>query len=148
MLVVRRAGPPSHKATDGQAPIAIGACFGIRVKDNLKRFDIPLDKVYVMVYTYSGREDAMDRTIALKELRPDLPKVADAIEEKLDRYIVTRHGKPVMMIINPEDYEGLLETIEILQDRSALRRIRKARKEARGGKTISLEALRKRLEHA
>ena len=89
----------------------------------------------------------MNRTIALKELRPDLPKVADAIEEKFDRYIVTRRGKPVMMMINPEDYEGLIETIEILQDRSALRRIRKARKEAKAGKTISLEALRKRLEH-
>ncbi|MBN1364731.1 MAG: type II toxin-antitoxin system Phd/YefM family antitoxin [Syntrophaceae bacterium] len=89
----------------------------------------------------------MDRIITLKELRPELPKVAIAIAEKLDRYIITKHGRPVMMIINPEDYEGLIETIEILQDRSALRRIRKARKDARAGKTISLEALRKRLEN-
>ena len=51
-----------------------------------------------------------------------------------------------MMIVNPEDFEGLLETIEILTDRSALKRIRKSRKEARAGKTVSLEALRKRLE--
>jgi prevent-host-death family protein len=88
----------------------------------------------------------MTRTITLKALRPDLPQVADAIESKLDRYIVTRHGQPVMMLISPEDYEGLLETIEILSDRSAARRIRKSWKEARAGKTISLEALRKRIE--
>ncbi|MBU4477702.1 MAG: type II toxin-antitoxin system Phd/YefM family antitoxin [Candidatus Omnitrophica bacterium] len=90
----------------------------------------------------------MNRTITLKELRPELPKVANAVAEKFDRYIITKRGRPVMMLINPEDYEGLLETIEILQDRSALRRIRKARKEAKAGKTISLETLRKRLENA
>lgn len=89
----------------------------------------------------------MNRIITLKELRPELPKVAIAISEKLDRYIITKRGRPVMMIINPEDYEGLIETIEILQDRSALKRIRKARKDARAGKTISLKALRKKLEN-
>ena len=88
----------------------------------------------------------MTRTITLKALRPGLPKVADAIESKLDRYIVTRHGQPVMMLISPEDYEGLLETIDILSDKASLKRIRKSRKDVRAGKTISLEALRRRLE--
>ena len=88
----------------------------------------------------------MTKTITLKALRPGLPRVADSIESKLDRYIVTRHGQPVMMLISPEDYEGLLETIEILSDKSAVKRIRKSWKEARAGKTISLKALRKRIE--
>jgi antitoxin YefM len=90
----------------------------------------------------------MTRTITLKALRPELPRVADAIESRLDRYVVTRRGQPVMMLISPEDYEGLLETIEILSDKGAAKRIRKAWKEARAGKTISLAALRKRLERA
>lgn len=88
----------------------------------------------------------MIRTITLKALRPELPHVADAVESKLDRYIVTRHGQPVMMLISPEDYEGLLETIEILSDKSSARRIRKSWKEARAGKTTALETLRRRLE--
>ncbi|MFH1723200.1 MAG: type II toxin-antitoxin system Phd/YefM family antitoxin [Elusimicrobiota bacterium] len=88
----------------------------------------------------------MTRTITLKALRPGLPKVANAIESRLDRYIVTRRGEPVMMLISPEDYEGLLETIEILSDKASVRRIRKSRREARAGKTISLDALRRRLE--
>jgi antitoxin YefM len=88
----------------------------------------------------------MTRTITLKELRPELPHVVDAVESKLDRYIVTRRGHPVMMLISPEDYEGLLETIEILSDKSAAKRIRKSWREAKTGKRISLEALRRRLE--
>lgn len=88
----------------------------------------------------------MTRTITLKALRPGLPHVADAVESNLDRYVVTRHGQPVMMLISPEDYEGLLETIEILSDKSAAKRIRKSWREAKAGKTTSLEALRKRIE--
>lgn len=88
----------------------------------------------------------MTHTITLKELRPELPKVTNAVAEKLDRYIITKRGRPVMMLINPEDFEGLIETIEILSDRSALKRIRKARKEAKTGKTISIEDLRHKLE--
>lgn len=97
--------------------------------------------MYPFVYTHG-----MTKTITLKALRPGLPKVADTVEAKLDRYIVTRRGQPVMMLISPEDYEGLLETIEILSDKSAARRIRKSWKEARAGKTVTLVALRRRLE--
>ncbi len=88
----------------------------------------------------------MLRTITLKALRPELPKVAHAIESEFDRYIVTKRGHPIMMLVNPEDFEGLLETIEILSDPSALKRIRKSWKESRTGKTVSLEDLQHRLE--
>lgn len=88
----------------------------------------------------------MTRTIPLKALRPGLPRVADAVESRLDRYIVTRHGHPVMMLLSPDDFDGLLETIEILSDKSSARRIRKAWREARAGKTVSLEELRRRIE--
>ena len=102
----------------------------------------------ILFGVYFNQALQMTKTITLKALRPELPRVADAIESKLDRYIVTRRGQPVMMIISPEDYEGLLETIEILSDKAAAKRILKSRKEAQAGKTVSLEALRRRLEGA
>ncbi|MBI4676317.1 MAG: type II toxin-antitoxin system Phd/YefM family antitoxin [Elusimicrobia bacterium] len=90
----------------------------------------------------------MTHTIPLKALRPGLPKVANAVATRFDRYIVTKRGHPVMVLMNPEDFEGLLETIEILSDRAAIRRIKQARKEAKAGKTAALEDLRHRLERA
>lgn len=90
----------------------------------------------------------MMKTITLKALRPGLPKVVDAVESRLERYIVTRRGRPVMMLISPEDYEALLETIEVLSDRTAAKRIRESWKQARAGKTVSLDELRRRLEGA
>jgi len=90
----------------------------------------------------------MVNTITLKELRPGLPQVIKNIDSKLDRYIVMKRGKPVAMMISPDDYEGLIETIEILSDKGAVKRIKEAKREITEGKTISLEELRSKIEKA
>lgn len=88
----------------------------------------------------------MVNTITLKALRPGLPEVIRDIDTKLDRYIVLKRGKPVAVMMSPDDYEGLLETIGILSDREAVRRIKKAKQEIKDGRTISLEELRRKIE--
>jgi antitoxin YefM len=99
-----------------------------------------------MVYTLGGGEN-MVNMISLKELRPELPAVMDRIDSKMERYIITRRGKPVAVLLSVDDYEGLLETIEILSDKDALKRIKAAQREIRLGKTVSLEQLRKQIEN-
>lgn len=88
----------------------------------------------------------MENTITLKELRPRLPEVIDSIDGRLNRYIVTKRGRPVAAMLSIDDYEGLLETIEILSDKQAVMRIKGSKKEIAAGKTVSLKKLRKRLE--
>lgn len=88
----------------------------------------------------------MVHTVTLKELRPKLPEVIAGIDEKLDRYMVTRRGKPVAVLLSVDDYEGLLETIEILSDKDAVKRIKAAQLEVQSSKTVSLEHVRKRIE--
>ncbi|MFC1623924.1 type II toxin-antitoxin system Phd/YefM family antitoxin [Candidatus Omnitrophota bacterium] len=88
----------------------------------------------------------MVNTITLKKLRPELPQVIRDIDTKLDRYIVTKRGKPIAVMISPDDYEGLLETIEILSDRETVKRIKNAKRQIREGKTVSLEGLCHRIE--
>lgn len=88
----------------------------------------------------------MVNTITLKELRPELPKVIKGLDSKLDRYIVTKRGKAVAIMMSVDDYESFLETIEILSDKEAVRRIKKAKREIKEGKTITLGELRRRIE--
>ncbi len=83
----------------------------------------------------------MVTTITLKELRPKLPEVIEGIDTKLDRYIVTKRGKPVAVMLSPEDYEAMLETIEILSDKEAVKRIRQAKQEIKAGRTVSFDDL-------
>ncbi|MEW6097530.1 MAG: type II toxin-antitoxin system Phd/YefM family antitoxin [bacterium] len=88
----------------------------------------------------------MVNTVSLKKLRPELPKVIKDIDTKLDRYIITRRGEPVAIMMSPEDYEGILETIDILSNKEVVKRIKKAKQEIKEGNTISLEDLRCKIE--
>ncbi len=77
----------------------------------------------------------MTNTISLKDLRPELPKVIERIDEKFDRYIVTKRGKPVVVMMSVEDYESLTETLDILEDKETMQRVRRAEAEIKQGKT-------------
>ena len=79
----------------------------------------------------------MITTMSLKNLRPELPKVISRIDGKLDRYIVTRRGKPVVVMLSIEDYESLMETPDILADPKALAGVRKGEQDIRRGRTRS-----------
>ena len=79
----------------------------------------------------------MINTMSLKELRPELPKVIARIDGKLDRYIVTKRGKPVIVMLSVEDYESLMETLDILADPKAMADLRKGEDDIRKGRTHS-----------
>ncbi|MCB9800461.1 MAG: type II toxin-antitoxin system Phd/YefM family antitoxin [Candidatus Omnitrophica bacterium] len=88
----------------------------------------------------------MIHTITLKALRPDLPKVVEDIGKKWERYIVTKHGKPSVVMISVEDYESLMETLDILADPEAVKGLKKGEEELRKGKTRSWQEIKNRLE--
>ncbi len=77
----------------------------------------------------------MVSTVSLKELRPELPKVISRIDGKLDRYVVTRRGKPVVVMMSVEDYESLMETLDILADPKAMASLRRGEADIRKGRT-------------
>jgi prevent-host-death family protein len=89
----------------------------------------------------------MVNMITLKALRPGLPEVIERIDAKFDRYVVTRRGKPVCVMMSVEDYEAMVETMEILSDKPLVKRIRKAEADYKAGKAVPLGMALKELEH-
>ena len=87
----------------------------------------------------------MVNTITLKELRPSLPKVIEKIDRKMDRYIISKHGRPVAVMLNIDDYESLIETLDILSDPKAMEGIRKGEEDIRKGRVRSWEEIKKSL---
>lgn len=87
----------------------------------------------------------MTHTITLKELRPDLPKVVENIDEKWERYIVTKHGKPSIVMLSVEDYESLMETLDILADPRAVKNLKRGEEDLRKGRTRDWQEIKKRL---
>ncbi len=56
-----------------------------------------------------------------------------------EMYSVTNNGVPYAVIMSHKDYEGFLETIDILQDPAFAKDLLKRKKDADQGKTISFE---------
>ena len=87
----------------------------------------------------------MVTTVSLKDLRPDLPKVIDRIDHKLDRYVVTRRGTPVVVMMSVDDYESLMETLDILADPKAMMGLKQGEDDIRKGRTRSWKNIKKSL---
>ncbi len=87
----------------------------------------------------------MVNTISVRELRPRLASVLKSMHDRFDRYIITKRGQPEAVIMNIEDYESILETMEIQSDKPLMRRIKKAEEQLKGGKGITLEKARREL---
>lgn len=90
----------------------------------------------------------MARYINLKDLRPKLSVVMDAVDQKLERYVVTKRGQPIAVVMSPDDYEGLLETIAIMSDKALVKRLKRAEADAKAGRMKSLEKIERELKGA
>jgi prevent-host-death family protein len=88
----------------------------------------------------------MVNTISVRELRPKLATVINNIHKKFDRYIITRRGKPEVVMMSVEDYEGLLETLEIESDKELMKDLKEAEAEYKSGKGVSLEKIHEELK--
>ena len=79
---------------------------------------------------------------AISAIRQDY---VDEIDSKMDRFIVTRRGKPVALMMSVYDYESILETIDILSDKHLMKRIRKAGEDIEKGSVKMLSNIEKEL---
>lgn len=55
-------------------------------------------------------------TAPLTEIRDKLREVVDTVVETGTEYVITRHGKPVAVVLSHDEYESLVETLNILSD--------------------------------
>jgi len=87
----------------------------------------------------------MVKQISIRELRANLAKVMKNVCGKLDRYIISRRGAPEAILMSVEDYESILETMEIRADKGLVDSIARGEKELAAGKITRLEDLEKDL---
>jgi len=79
----------------------------------------------------------MYQHITLKQLRPKLPKVINSVDERLDRFVISKRGDPIAILLSIDDYESMIETLNEISDKENLKKIRLGLKEAKKGNTIS-----------
>lgn len=66
------------------------------------------------------------KIVSVTDLRPKLLKVIARAQKLGQEYVVTKNGRPAVVIMSFEDWESWKETLEILSDEKAMERIRKS----------------------
>ena len=62
-------------------------------------------------------------------------------------YTITHNGKPCAVLLGADEYDGLIETLEILKDKSVTQELLVALQEADQGKTVTFEEVVERIEN-
>ena len=55
-------------------------------------------------------------TLPITEIRDRLSQIIDDVNTSGTEWTITRHGRPVAVILGAEDYEALIESLNILSD--------------------------------
>jgi PHD/YefM family antitoxin component YafN of YafNO toxin-antitoxin module len=85
----------------------------------------------------------MSNYLTIKEAQQQLPELSDKLT--VEPAIITKDGKPVIIAMSLQQFESLLETVEILSDQEFVAQLRQGIRQADAGETISLEQLKAEL---
>lgn len=78
-------------------------------------------------------------TVPLAEARAQLSRLVDEAVRTHQRVEVTRQGRRAAVILSADDYDSIMETLDILSDPELVREIREAEEDAERGEVYSLE---------
>jgi len=77
------------------------------------------------------------QSVPLSEAKTHLARLLAEVEEIGEEVMITRSGRPAGVLLSVSEYEGLLETLEILADQELVRSIEKGLAEAAAGELQS-----------
>jgi len=80
----------------------------------------------------------MLEAIPVSEVRQNLLPLLSRIEQESFRFAVTRHGKPVAVIMGYEDFNRMSETLRLMENRFRANRVDRGLAEAREGQLVDI----------
>jgi len=80
-------------------------------------------------------------TVTLSEAKANLPRLLAEVVELGEQILITRSGRPAGVLLSVDEYEGLIETLEILADPEMAAAVRRGLADAEQGETVTHEEL-------
>jgi len=81
-------------------------------------------------------------TLPLAEARANLSKLVESAVTTHERFEVTRNGDRAVVLLSAEDYDALLETVDVLSRAEEVRALRDGLDDLEAGRTSPLEEVR------
>lgn len=76
----------------------------------------------------------IEKIMPVTRVKRDLLNILKTMEEDQSTITVTRNGEPVSIMMTPDRYDALMETIEILSDKEILNKLAKSSDDFKSGR--------------
>jgi prevent-host-death family protein len=81
--------------------------------------------------------DELQKILPVTKVKRELLDILKSMEHEYSTITMTRNGEPVGVMMTPDRYEALLETIEILGDNKILQTLQASQKDFKSGRVYS-----------
>jgi len=76
----------------------------------------------------------IEKIMPVTRVKRDLLNILKTMEEDQSTITVTRNGEPVSIMMTPDRYDALMETIEILSDKEVLNKLAESSEDFKSGR--------------
>lgn len=87
----------------------------------------------------------MEKIIPISDLQTKTKEVVEGVKKTGDPVIITQRGRPAVLVVNYEEYEGMLHTLDEMSYPDWQERLKEAEEDSRKGRGITLEELKKKI---
>jgi antitoxin YefM len=87
----------------------------------------------------------MPKKVPFTQARAELSDLLDEVERSHEHVEITRNGRPAAVLMSPEEYEVIQETLEILGDPETLEDLRQSEADVQAGRLHTLDEVRREL---
>ncbi len=88
---------------------------------------------------------SMTKVVPFTEARARLTELLDEVSERHEHVVITRNGRPAGVVLSSDEYESLVETLDVLEDEEALKALRESESDVQAGRVYSLDEVRREL---
>jgi len=72
-------------------------------------------------------------------------ELRDDVAVRHEHVVITRKGRPAAVVVSPEEWEAIEETLETLQDEETLAALSESEGDVKAGRLFSLDEVRREL---
>jgi antitoxin YefM len=87
----------------------------------------------------------MARIVPFTEARAKLTELLDDVEARHEHLVITRKGRPAAVVVSPEEWDAIEETLDVLQNDQTLADLRESEEDVKAGRLFSLDEVRREL---
>jgi antitoxin YefM len=85
------------------------------------------------------------KVVPFSDARSHLTELLDEIEEVHEHVVITRNGRPAAVVMSQNEYESLIETLEVLSDPQLMAALAESDEDVAAGRVQPWEEVKREL---